>query len=79
MLLLPMVHGRSGRKKNKEEIMNHTNVCLDCDVEFSVDTIYEAVDNVVMFCPFCGTTVADELDEEEEDDYDDVEDEDIRH
>lgn len=65
--------------KRRKKPMNKTNVCYDCDVEFSVETIYDTTENAVVFCPFCGTTINEDTYEDYDDIEDDIEDEDPRH
>lgn len=49
---------------------DETHTCFECDAEFIVHATYDT-DNVVSFCPFCGSEMdTEEYDDEEEDEDD---------
>jgi hypothetical protein len=45
------------------------HVCYECDAEFVVEPIGET-DDIISFCPFCGSELDLEEDLDEEDDED---------
>jgi rRNA maturation endonuclease Nob1 len=46
------------------------HVCYECDAEFTVEPIGET-DDVISFCPFCGSELDLEEDLDEEEDEED--------
>lgn len=50
------------------------HICFECDAEFIVHTPYDT-EEIISFCPFCGSEVEldedelDDLDEEDEDEF----------
>lgn len=40
--------------------------CYDCDAEFDVVSMYETED-VVSFCPYCGSDIVVDLDDDDDD------------
>lgn len=52
--------------------MSIWNECIECGCSFKVTMQYDEAEDVVAYCPNCGTELEDELDENFYEDEDDL-------
>lgn len=53
--------------------MSDTLTCYECTAEFSVQPAYD-IEDLVSFCPYCGSEIEHEEDDDYDEDLDDDED-----